>query len=79
MASAVKENVEEGLLEKYNEAIQTNDREAIDEFWSEIAEAGGYTKSQLVDTILDDFNEGNIGEASLKYYMSTLADWQGNT
>lgn len=77
MTSAVKENAERGLLKKYNDAIQSNDRDKLDEFWSEIAEAGGYTKAQLINSILDDFNEGDINKASLDYYMSTLAQWQG--
>jgi len=77
MTSAVEENAEKGLLKKYNDAIQSNDRDKIDEFWSEIAEGGGYTKAQLIDSILDDYNQGKIEKASLDYYMSTLAQWQG--
>jgi len=77
MTSAVEKNAEKGLLKKYNDAIQTNDRDKLDEFWSEIAESGGYTKTQLINSILDDYNEDKINKASLDYYMSTLAQWQG--
>ena len=77
MTSQVEQNAEKELLQKYNDEIQTNDRDKLDEFWTEIAASDGYTKTQLINSILDDYNEDKINKASLDYYMSTLAQWQG--
>lgn len=77
MNATIENNVDEGRIKRYNEAVQNEETEWINEFWTEIAEDNGYTKQNLIDTILDDYNSGQISKTARDYYMSTLVDWPG--
>lgn len=73
----IEKGLNEMRIKKYNEEVQNEDSEWIDEFWTEIAEDKNYTKEDIVNCILDDFNGGQISRTAMYYYMSTLAGWEG--
>jgi len=77
MTDVVEQEIETQTLEQYDSAIRSGDTDWLNEFWADIAEQTGYTKQQLIDSILDEFNAGEINKTALDYYMSTLAEWPG--
>jgi hypothetical protein len=77
MTDVVRDQIEAKTLEQYDAALQDGDRDWLNEFWDDVAESTGYTKQQIIDSILDEYNSGEIKKVALDYYMSTLANWPG--
>lgn len=77
MTDVVEQQIETQTLEQYDSAMRNGDTDWLNQFWNDVAEQTGYSKQQLVNSILDEFNRGDINKTALDYYMSTLANWQG--
>lgn len=77
MTDVVEEKIEASTLEQYDSAIRSGDTDWLNGFWDDVADQTGYTKKQLINAILDEYNSDDINKTALDYYMSTLADWPG--
>lgn len=75
--NVVKEEIETSTLEKYDSAIRSGNQDWLNEFWNEVAEKTGFTKQQIIDSILDEYNADEINKTAVDYYMSTLVEWPG--
>ena len=61
-------------IEQYNEALCDDDAEWLEDFWNDMSSRTGYSKRQILDLILDEFNEQKIGKTNRDYYLSSLAN-----
>jgi hypothetical protein len=77
MTDVVEEKIEASTLEQYDSAIRSGDTDWLNGFWDDVADQTGYTKEQLINAILDEYNSGDVNKTALDYYMSTLANWPG--
>lgn len=77
MTDVVEQQIETQTLEQYDSAMRNGDTDWLNEFWNDVADETGYTKQQLIDSILDEYNANDINKTALDYYMSTLAEWPG--
>lgn len=77
MTDVVEQQIETQTLEQYDSAMRNGDTDWLNEFWNDVADETGYTKQQLIDSILDEYNANEINKTALDYYMSTLAEWPG--
>lgn len=77
MTDVVEKQIEPQTLEQYDSAMRSGNTDWLNQFWNDVAEQTGYTKTQLINSILDEFNAGEINKTALDYYMSTLAEWPG--
>jgi len=79
MTDVVEEQIEPKTLEQYDSAMRSGNTDWLNEFWNDVAEQTGYSKQQLINSILDEYNDNDINKTALDYYMSTLAEWPGPT
>lgn len=77
MTDVVENQIETQRLERYDNAMRTGDTDWLNSFWADVSEQTGYTKTQLINSILDEYNEEVIGKTAMDYYMSTLVQWPG--
>ena len=79
MTDVVEEQIEPKTLEQYDSAMRSGNTDWLNEFWNDVAEQTGYSKQQLINSILDEYNDNDINKTALDYYMSTLVEWPGPT
>jgi hypothetical protein len=77
MTDVVETQIETETLEEYDDAMRSGDTDWLNQFWDDVAEETGYTKQQLIDAILDEYNAGEVNKTAMDYYMSTLVQWPG--
>jgi len=73
----VETQIETETLEEYDNAMRSGDTDWLNSFWDDVADETGYTKQQLIDAILDEYNDGEVNKTAMDYYMSTLVQWPG--
>lgn len=77
MTDVVKNQIETKTLERYDSAMRNGDIDWLNSFWDDVSERTGYTKTQLINSILDEYINDQIGKTAMDYYMSTLVQWPG--
>lgn len=77
MTDVVETQIETETLEEYDNAMRSGDMDWLNSFWNDVAEETGYTKQQLINSILDEYNAGEVNKTAMDYYMSTLVQWPG--
>ena len=76
MTDVVENQIGTETLEEYDRALRKGDKNWLNNFWRDVAEQTGYTKQEIINAILDEYNDGEIKKTAMDYYMSTLARWQ---
>lgn len=79
MTDVVEQQIETETLKRYDSAMRNGDTDWLNSFWNDVADETGYTKTQLINSILDEYNDDQINKTALDYYMSTLVEWPGPT
>lgn len=77
MTDVVEDQIGTETLKEYDKAIRSGDKQWLNGFWRDVAEQTGYTKQEIINAILDEYNEGEIKKTAMDYYMSTLVQWPG--
>ena len=77
MTDVVENQIETKTLERYDSAMRSGDTDWLNSFWDDVSEQTGYSKTQLINSILDEYNMGQINKTAMDYYMSTLVQWPG--
>lgn len=77
MTDVVENQIESETLEEYDDAMRSGDMDWLNGFWDDVAEETGMSKTQLINSILDEYNAGEINKTAMDYYMSTLVQWPG--
>jgi hypothetical protein len=75
--NTVRDQIEAQTLEKYDDALRSGNTDWLNQFWNDVADSTGYDKQQIINSLLDEYNNDEIQKAALDYYMSTLAEWPG--